>query len=142
MTTSMIAFTLVVTVALLLGVHIAISFSLAGITFVLLEGIPTSIVIQTMVSGVDSLALLAVPLFILAGDLMSQGGVAKRLVRIANLFIGDVPGGLVYVTILASVFFASLTGSAMASSVAIGSIMMPYMLKAGYKPRIRGAGAS
>lgn len=119
-------------VLLLIGAPVATSFGLSSVLYIILESIPFSIVAQRMISSVDSLTIMCVPLFILAGELMGAGGIAKRLVRVFNLIFGNVTGGLALVTIVVCAFFAALTGSAMACSVAIGSIMLPYMLKAGY----------
>lgn len=103
------------------------------------QSVPLSIVAQRMISSVDSLTIMCVPLFILAGELMGAGGIAKRLVRVINLIFGNVTGGLALVTVVVCAFFAALTGSAMACSVAIGSIMLPYMLDAGYDRRFSAA---
>ena len=119
-------------VLLLIGAPVATSFGLSSVLYIILEAIPVSIVAQRMISSVDSLTIMCVPLFILAGELMGAGGIAKRLVRVFNLIFGTITGGLALVTIVVCAFFAALTGAAMACSVAIGSIMLPYMLQAGY----------
>lgn len=130
--TNILIFLATLIVLLLIGTPVATSFGLSSVLYIILESIPVSIVAQRMISSVDSLTIMCVPLFILAGELMGAGGIAKRLVRIFNLIFGNVTGGLALVTIVVCAFFAALTGSAMACSVAIGSIMLPYMLKAGY----------
>ncbi len=139
MTTSIIVFLVVLIVLLLIGAPVASSFGLSSIIFILMQGVPVSIVAQKMISSVDSLTIMCVPLFILAGELMGAGGIAKRLVRVINLIFGNVTGGLAVVTVVVCAFFAALTGSAMACSVAIGSIMLPYMLDAGYDRKFSAA---
>lgn len=119
-------------VLLILGIPVAATLGLSSILFFLMEGIPTVTVVQRLFAGLDIVALLCIPFFILAGDLMAKGGIAKRLVRVANLAVGNVTGGLAYITIIVSVLFAAMTGSAMACCVTIGAIMLPYMLEAGY----------
>lgn len=137
--TSIVIFIIALAVMLLIGVPVATSFGLSSVIYVLLENVPVSIVVQKMVSSVDSLTIMCVPLFILAGELMGAGGIAKRLVRVVNLVFGNFVGGLAIVTIVVCAFFAALTGSAMACSVAIGSIMLPYMLEAGYDRKFSAA---
>lgn len=129
---SVAIFFIVAVILLLIGADIATTLGLSSILFFIIEGIPTSTVIQRLFSGVDVVALLCIPFFILAGDLMAKGGIAKRLVNVANIFVGRITGGLAFVTILVCCVFAAMTGSAMACCVTIGAIMLPYMLKAGY----------
>ena len=105
---------------------------MAAVVYILLEGIPTSVVIQQMFAGVDVVVLMCIPFFILAGDLMAKGGIAKRLVRVANLVVGNITGGLAYVTIIVCALFAAMTGSAMACCFTVGTIMIPFMDEAGY----------
>lgn len=136
---SILVFIVSLVVLLVIGVPVATSFGLCSVFYILMEGLPVTTVVQRMFSGVDSQTLMCVPLFILAGELMGAGGIAKRLVRVANLIFGNVTGGLAIVTIIVCAFFAALTGSAMACSVAIGSIMLPYMLEAGYDRKFSAA---
>lgn len=89
-------------------------------------------VAQRMTTGVDSFPLLAIPLFILAGDLMNQGGIAKRLIRFAKALVGSLPGGLAQVNVLASMLLGAISGSAMAAASAIGSVMTDQMEEDGY----------
>lgn len=117
---------------LLIGAPVAVTLGLSSVLYILLEGIPTSVVIQQMFAGVDVVVLMCIPFFILAGDLMAKGGIAKRLVRVANLIVGDITGGLAYVTIIVCALFAAMTGSAMACCVTVGAIMIPFMDEAGY----------
>ena len=87
---------------------------------------------QKMMAGMDSFPLLAIPFFILAGELMNSGGLNKRIIRVANSFLGNIPGSLPIVTIVASMFFAAISGSAVATVAAIGGITIPAMKKQGY----------
>jgi C4-dicarboxylate transporter DctM subunit len=119
-------------ILLILGVNIATTLGISSVLFFILEGIPTSTVVQRLFSGIDIVALLCIPFFILAGDLMAKGGIARRLVNVVNLFIGNITGGLAYITIIVCAIFAAMTGSAMATCITIGTIMIPYMLNAGY----------
>lgn len=132
MNTSIIIFLIVAVILLFLGVPVAATLGLSSILYFLLEGLPTMTIVQRMFSGCDVVALLCIPFFILAGDLMAQGGIAKRLVNLCNMAIGNVVGGLAFVTVIVCAVFAAMTGSAMACCVTIGAIMLPYMLKAGY----------
>mgnify|MGYP002578380643 CR=1 FL=1 len=137
--TALAVFLIVLIVLLLIGAPVATSFGLSSVIYILMQGVPVSIVAQRMFSAVDSLTIMCVPLFILAGELMGAGGIAKRLVRVINLIFGKATGGLALVTVVVCAFFAALTGSAMACSVAIGSIMLPYMLEAGYDRKFSAA---
>ena len=132
MTTHLIIFLIVAVALLLLGVPVAITLGLSSICFFLLEGIPAMTVIQRLFSGCDVAALMCIPFFILAGDLMAKGGIAKRLVHVCNMAVGNITGGLALVTIIVCAIFAAMTGSAMACCITIGTIMLPYMLESGY----------
>lgn len=89
-------------------------------------------VAQRIATGLDSFALLAIPFFILSGQLMGQGGIARRLISMAKAVVGILPGGLAYVNIFACMLFGAISGSAVAATSAIGSFMIPEMSKAGY----------
>ncbi len=122
---------------LLLALRVPVAFSIGistALTLLLhLDTMPTiTTVSQRMTTGVDSFALLAVPLFVLAGDLMNQGGIAKRLIRFARAMAGSLPGGLAYVNVLASMLMGAISGSAVAAASAIGSIMTDEMEEEGY----------
>lgn len=132
MSTSAIIFLVTAIVLLALGVNFATSLGLSSILYLVLEGIPLMTVVQRMFAGCDVVALLCIPFFILAGDLMAKGGIAKRLVAVCNMIVGGVHGGLAFVTLLVCAVFAAMTGSAMACCVTIGSIMLTYMLESGY----------
>lgn len=127
-----IIFLIVAVVLLVLGVPVAITLGASSILFFVMEGIPAMTIVQRLFAGCDVAALMCIPFFILAGDLMAKGGIAKRLVDVCNMAIGNVTGGLATVTIVVCAIFAAMTGSAMACCITIGTIMLPYMLEAGY----------
>jgi len=123
-----------VTLLMTVGMPVALSMGLSAMTVVLLKGETNPLVMaQRMFVGVDSLPLLAIPYFILAGGLMEAGGISVRLVRFASAIVGHIRGGLGMVTVVASMIFAGISGSAAADTSAIGSIMMPAMIRKGYK---------
>ncbi len=122
-------------VLLLLKVPVAFSIGIAT-TLTLLISIPflpaVTTISQRMVTGLDSFALLAIPFFILAGEIMNQGGIARRMINFAKSLIGSLPGGLAFVNILAAMMFGAISGSAVAAATAIGGIMTDRMAKDGY----------
>ena len=120
-------------VLFLIGIPICFSLGLVSLGGIVAGGYPLTVVIQRLFTGADSTALIAIPLFILAGGLMVQGGISKRIVDFADALIGHLPSGLALVSILACMFFAAITGSAIAATAAIGGIMMPIMEKKGYE---------
>ena len=130
--------TLVVFLASLVGsmaIGLPICFSLlfSGICMMLfMNGFNSQILSQNLFSGADSFSMMAVPFFILAGEFMNRGGITKRIVNAANAMVGHVRGGLGYVSILAILLFASMVGSAVASTAALGAILIPMMVRAGY----------
>lgn len=132
MTMHIVIFLIVAVALLVLGVPVAVTLGVSSILFFVMEGIPAMTVVQRLFSGCDVAALMCIPFFILAGDLMAKGGIAKRLVHVCNMAVGNVTGGLAIVTIIVCAIFAAMTGSAMACCVTIGTIMLPYMLEAGY----------
>lgn len=120
---------------LLLGVPIAFSIGLASLVTLLItvDVLPaTTTVAQRMATGLDSFALVAIPFFILSGEFMNRGGIARRLVDFAKVLVGRLPGSLAYVNILGSMLFGSISGSAVAAAAAIGGFMHPLMQKEGY----------
>lgn len=118
----------------LIGVPIGYSIGVSTvITLAAFTDMQLSMVTQTCVTGVNSFSLMAIPFFILAGNLMSTGGVARRIVDFAKVLLGWVTGGLSLVTTAGCMFFAAISGSAMATTSAIGSIMIPEMEKEGYE---------
>ena len=117
---------------LLLRVPLALAIGLATIAALWSANIDMMIFAQRMVSGTQSFSLLAIPFFILAGDLMTAGGISRRLVGVADVLVRHRTGGLGMVAVLAAAFFAALSGSAPATTAAIGAIMIPEMEKRGY----------
>ncbi|MFT4743509.1 MAG: C4-dicarboxylate transporter DctM subunit [Yoonia sp.] len=126
---------------LLMSVPIGICLGLATmIAMLFVDGTPPMVLLaRSVVTGADSFPLIAVPLFILAGDFMQHGGMSRRLVSFANALIGHIHSGLAYVNVLACVFFAAISGSSPATVAAIGSNMIPEMEKVGYSRRFSGA---
>ncbi|WP_296578880.1 TRAP transporter large permease [Phreatobacter sp.] len=121
-------------VIMLVGVPIGLCLCIAGIVFILVSGNPLlfqSYPLQ-MFGGVDSYGLIAIPLFILIGEIMNGGGITRRIVDLAMAFIGSVRGGLAYVNVLANMFVASILGSATAQVAIMSQIMVPEMEKQGY----------
>jgi len=118
---------------LALNVPVATAFGLTASAFLVLHtDIPLTLIPQQMFGGTDSTVLQAVPFFLLAGALMDKGGISHRLVNFANTLVGWVTGGLAMVSVVASMFFAGISGSAAADSAAIGSVMIPAMERKGY----------
>jgi tripartite ATP-independent transporter DctM subunit len=120
---------------LALGVPVSYSMGVATVLTLLAAVAPlpaVTTVAQRIATGIDSFTLLAIPFFILAGELMNRGGIAHRLIRFARAIAGSMPGGLVYVNIVAAMLFGAISGSAVAATSAIGGIMTPRMEEAGY----------
>ncbi|SCZ78566.1 TRAP transporter large permease [Acidaminobacter hydrogenoformans] len=117
---------------LVVGAPIVTALGLSSLVFIYANDIQHVVVIQKLFAGIDSAALLAVPFFILAGDLMNQGGIAKRIVNMAAVAVGNIHGGLGVVAIISCMFFAAISGSGIATAAAIGGVMMAGMLRAGY----------
>ncbi|MBI2880540.1 MAG: TRAP transporter large permease [Candidatus Tectomicrobia bacterium] len=116
------------------GVPIVFSIGLAAVAGILVvgPGAPWILIPNSMFNGMDSFPLMAVPFFILAGELMNRGGITLRLVRFAGVLVGHIRGGLAHANIVASMLFAGITGSALADTAAIGSILIPAMKEEGY----------
>lgn len=123
-----------------IGVPVAFALMFCGIILMTFMGIfNTQIIAQNMIAGVDSFTLLAIPFFILAGELMNTGGLSRRIIDFAIACVGHIRGGLGIVAILAAVIMASVSGSAAADTAALASILIPMMAKAGYNvPRSAG----
>jgi tripartite ATP-independent transporter DctM subunit len=116
-----------------LGVPIAVSIVLASIIGIeFFSGLPLLLVPQQMFIGIDNFPLLAIPFFILAGNLMAAGGISQRLVDLAKAMVGGVQGGLAMTCVLTCMMFAAVSGSSVATTFAIGSILIPAMVKHGY----------
>lgn len=120
-------------VALILNVPVGIAIGLSSLFGIIADGRLSSLyVVQQLVTSADSFPLMAIPLFILAGELMGAGGVSKRLLNVCNVFLGRFTGGLATVTIVLCMFFAAVSGSGPATVAAIGSMVIPTMLAKGY----------
>ena len=116
-----------------LGMPIAFALLLSAIAMMFqLDFFDTQILAQNMLSGANSFTLMAVPLFMLAGELMNAGGISRRIVNLASMFVGHIRGGLGYVAIFASVLLAALSGSAVADAAALGSLLIPMLREKGY----------
>ncbi len=115
-----------------LGVPVAYGLGLAALIAAFWVDIPLEAVILKISDGTDDFALLAIPFFVLAGAIMAEGGMAARLINLARVFVGAIRGGLAYVNILASSLFGCISGSSVADTASIGSVMIPQMAKAGY----------
>ncbi len=132
-----IAFVFIALFALLfMGAPIAIALGLPVLlAFAFASDLPLVVVAQKLQDNISAFPLMAVPFFILASDLMMHGGVARRLIRLANAIVGHLPGGLAIAGIMACAFFAAISGSSAATVAAIGSLMIPGMIDAGYDKR-------
>lgn len=117
----------------LLNVPIGVAIGLASLSAILWSGaIPPVVLVQKMFTATDSFPLMAVPFFILAGSLMEFGGISRRLIDFANSIVGRFSGGLAFVAIVASMFFGAISGAAVACVAAIGTILIPAMVRRGY----------
>lgn len=127
-------------IMLLLSVPVALSLGLASAIAILSDGnMPLLVLIQRMFSALDVFPLMAIPFFILAGSLMETGGISRRLVNLANSLVGSMTGGLAIVTVVTAMFFSAISGSSAATTAAIGSILIPAMVKRGYDIRFAAA---
>lgn len=119
---------------LLMGIPIAVVIGAATMSTLGLSGTPLMVVPQQMFSGINSFALVAVPMFVLAGDVMAQGEISKRLVAFADSMFGFIKGGLSIVSVLAGMFFAAISGSGAATTAAVGASLVPELKRKGYDP--------
>lgn len=117
---------------LILGIPVAFSLGISTLFAIILIDIPIIIIFQRMFSGINSFVLICIPFFILMGNIMEKGGIARRIVNFSNLIIGRIRGGLAGVNVLASMFFAGISGSAVADTSSIGSMLIPMMNEEGY----------
>ncbi|MFS0604281.1 TRAP transporter large permease [Peribacillus frigoritolerans] len=116
-----------------LGIPIAFALLVSSVVLMYFLGIfDSQIIAQNLISGADNFPLMAIPFFMLAGEAMNRGGLSRRIVEMAMKLVGHIKGGLGYVAIIASVLFASLSGSAVADTAALGAILIPMMVKSGY----------
>lgn len=115
------------------GIPVAFCLALTSlVVLVAIGNVPLHLIPQRMFTGLDSFPLMAVPFFILAGDLMNAAGITQRIVRFAQALVGHIRGGLAHTNVVASMFFAGVSGSAVADAAALGSIMIPAMEEDGY----------
>lgn len=119
---------------LAIGIPIAFSIGLSVLCVMTITDVPLTIFTQRVANAADSFALLAIPFFVLAGELMNRGGLTQRLVGFAQALIGHLRGGLGQTSVLSSLIFANVSGSAVADTTAIGSVLIPAMKRKGYKP--------
>lgn len=118
----------------LMGIPITFSLGVAALLGLILNGMPLVVMVQKLWTAVDTFPLVAVPLFILAGDIMSAGGITRRLVDFAQALVGHMTSGLAMVAVVACMFFAAVSGSAIADAAAIGGILIPAMVSNRYGP--------
>ena len=129
-------------ILLVVGMPIAISIAVSSICTLLLvipfeNAVFTSA--QKMVSSLNSFSLIAIPFFVLSGIIMNNGGIAEKLVNFAMLFVGRIPGGLAHTNVLGNALFGSMSSSAIAASTAIGGVLVPQQVKAGYERKFATA---
>lgn len=125
-------FFLVLVVLMMLGVPIAFSLGIASAGYMAVNGNSLAMVVQRMVNGANSFTMLAIPFFFMAGELMNISGVTDKIIKLARVLVGHMKGGLAQVNIVASIFFAGVSGSATADTAALGTALIPAMVKEGY----------
>ena len=140
----MVVLVLVATFVLLFALGVPIAFCLGISTLVTMlttmDALPAvTTIAQRMAGGVNSFALLAIPLFILSGQLMAQGGIARRVIGFAKALVGSLPGGLAFVNVVSCALFGAISGSSVAATSAVGGFMIPEMEKAGYDRNFNAA---
>lgn len=124
---------------ILLGGHISYSMIASSFVTILYLGLSPTQIVNTLVDGVDGFTFLSIPFFILAGDIMAQGGISDRLIVLADALVGWMRGGLAMVNIVASIFFGGISGSAAADTASLGGILIPMMRKQGYDDEFSAA---
>lgn len=130
----MVALLFILLIVLLVGtapIFIALAGSTA-VSYAVLSDMDLVLILQRMFAGVNKLALISIPMFIFAANIMSEGGISKRIINLANAFVGHIPGGLGMTVVLASLFFGAISGSAPATVVAIGGILYPALKEKNY----------
>jgi C4-dicarboxylate transporter DctM subunit len=133
-----IVLALIFIVGLFLGIPVGVCLGIAALVGVYLSHIPLSFIAKTVYTAIDSFAIIAVPMFILAGSIMEKGGLTERLIRFSQALVGRKTGGLAIVTVLACTLFGAISGSGPATTAAIGGIMIPAMIKARYSKGFAG----
>lgn len=124
---------------IIIGVPVSFAIGVASVFGVLALNVPMVVTVQRMFSGLDAYTLLAIPFFILAGNLMDYGGISRRLINLSNALVGHIRGGLAMVCVLASMLFGCVSGSAAAACAAIGPVMLPGMKEKDYEPEFSSA---
>ena len=119
-------------ILLIIGVPVAYSLAAASLLTLLYLDLPSIVMTQQIAAGTGSASLIAIPLFIFAGEIMMRGGISERLISLAASLVGRMRGGLGQVSILSSLFFGGVSGSAIADVSAVGGTMIPQMIKRGY----------
>ncbi|NBK24906.1 MAG: TRAP transporter large permease subunit, partial [Spirochaetia bacterium] len=114
------------------GIHIAYAMIASAVFTIVFLNISLIAVVTTLIDGINGFTFLAIPFFVLAGEIMAQGGISDRLIKLSNALVGWMRGGLAMVNIIASVFFGGISGSATADTASLGSILIPMMKKSGY----------
>ncbi|MDO4786292.1 MAG: TRAP transporter large permease [Fretibacterium sp.] len=117
---------------LFMGVPVAFSLGLSSLIYLVGSGIPLMVIPQRMFAGINSFTLLCIPGFILAGNLMNRGGISDRIIAFANILVGPIRGGLAQANVVASMVFAGVSGTAVADTASLGSLLIPAMHKEGY----------
>jgi C4-dicarboxylate transporter DctM subunit len=128
----MVIFLITFIILLCTSAPIVVALGGCSLVYALFSGVSITSLIQSMFGGLATFPMLAIPLFMLAGNLMNEGGITKDMVRFARLLLGHIRGGLGLATVLACAIFAAISGAAVATAVAIGMVMIPAMMKAGY----------
>jgi tripartite ATP-independent transporter DctM subunit len=119
--------------AMFIGMPVAFALLVCGVSLMLhLDSFDTQILAQNLISGADNFPLMAIPFFMLAGEIMNKGGISQQIVNVANAVVGHVEGGLGYVAIVAALILASISGSAAADTAALAAVVIPMMRKANY----------
>lgn len=126
-------------VLMIIGVPIAFAMGASALFYIILEGISLEIVTQRFFTSTQSFAFLAIPFFILMGSIMEHGGVAKRIINLADSLVRSLPGGLAAVSVVTNMGMAGVSGSAAADAAAVGGVLMPEMKKKGYPPSFSAA---
>jgi len=135
----LLIFLVILFAAVLIGIPVVFSLGLANVVLMNVMELPFTILPSRMISGMNSFPLLAIPFFMFVGEVMNHGGIARRLVKLADAIVGHITGGLGHVNILASMFFGGISGSAIADTAAIGGLMVPPMVQQKYSPSYAAA---
>lgn len=141
MSTPLLVLLILFFLLMVLSVPIAYCIGISGfVALLLLEpSLPIQIFAQKTMGAMDSFTILAVPFFIISGELMLKGGIARRLIALADAIVGGMKGGMAYVDMVASALFGAISGSAVATTTAIGGMMYPEMVKRNYTKPFAGA---